>query len=46
MLHGDRVVLRAMTRSDLPAFVRWLNDPEVTQYLGGGMWPQSLEAEG
>jgi RimJ/RimL family protein N-acetyltransferase len=45
MLRGEKVILRAMTRSDLPAFVRWLNDPEVTQYLGGDMWPQSPEAE-
>jgi RimJ/RimL family protein N-acetyltransferase len=29
MLIGDRVRLRAVEKSDLPVFVRWLNDPEV-----------------
>jgi RimJ/RimL family protein N-acetyltransferase len=30
---GKKVRLRAIERSDIPTFVRWLNDPEVTQYL-------------
>src|SRR5512136_2224663 len=30
---GKKVRLRAIERSDIPAFVRWFNDPEVTQYL-------------
>jgi len=30
---GKKVRLRAIERSDVPTFVRWLNDPEVTQYL-------------
>jgi RimJ/RimL family protein N-acetyltransferase len=30
---GKKIRLRAIERSDIPAFVRWLNDPEVTQYL-------------
>lgn len=29
----DRIRLRAPERSDLPAFVRWMNDPEVTAGL-------------
>jgi RimJ/RimL family protein N-acetyltransferase len=33
MLIGERVRLRAIEREDLPAFVRWFNDPEVRQYL-------------
>jgi RimJ/RimL family protein N-acetyltransferase len=45
MLHGQKVLLRAVTRSDLPTFVRWFNDPEVTEFLGGNMWPMSPEAE-
>jgi len=32
-IQGKRVRLRAIERSDIPTFVRWLNDPEVTQYL-------------
>ena len=34
MLKGNKVVLRPVRRSDLPDFLRWFNDPEVTQYLG------------
>ena len=33
MIIGERVRLRAIEREDLPAFVRWFNDPEVRQYL-------------
>ena len=29
MLTGDGVRLRAIERSDIPNFVRWLNDREV-----------------
>lgn len=33
MLKGDRITLRAIERDDLPRFVAWLNDPEVTHHL-------------
>ena len=33
MIIGDRVRLRAIEKEDLPAFVRWLNDPEVRRNL-------------
>jgi len=33
MILGDKIRLRAIERTDIPRFVRWLNDPEVTQYL-------------
>jgi RimJ/RimL family protein N-acetyltransferase len=33
MIEGELVRLRALERSDLPAVVRWMNDPEVTKYL-------------
>jgi RimJ/RimL family protein N-acetyltransferase len=33
MIYGDRLRLRAAEREDLPRFVAWLNDPEVTQFL-------------
>ena len=33
MIYGERIRLRAITRDDLPLFVEWLNDPEVTQGL-------------
>jgi len=33
MLRGKTVVLRPVRRSDLPHFLKWFNDPEVTQYL-------------
>ncbi|MCL7451872.1 MAG: GNAT family N-acetyltransferase [Anaerolineae bacterium] len=34
MIHGHRVVLRAIERQDLPAYVEWLNDPTVLNYFG------------
>jgi MFS family permease len=30
---GERVILRPVERADAPAMRRWVNDPEVTQYL-------------
>ena len=33
MIVGKQIRLRAIEREDIPIFVRWLNDPEVRQYL-------------
>ena len=33
MLRGDKVLLRPVRRSDIDHFLKWFNDPEVTQYL-------------
>ena len=33
MIYGDQVRLRHVEREDLPQFVEWLNDPEVSQGL-------------
>ncbi len=43
-IHGTMVRLRAIERGDLPAFVRWLNDPDVIRYLQR-YWPLSLAEE-
>ncbi|MGB4596133.1 MAG: GNAT family protein [Anaerolineaceae bacterium] len=32
-LYGDHVCLRASERTDLPTFVRWFGDPEVSENL-------------
>jgi len=32
-LKGKRVVLRPLLESDIPSMLRWINDPEVNQYL-------------
>jgi len=31
MIYGERIRLRAVEHDDLPTFVKWVNDPEVTQ---------------
>jgi len=33
MLHGDKIRLRALERSDIPTFVRWFNDPDIRRML-------------
>ena len=33
MLKGKKVLLRPIKKSDIPLFVKWFNDQEVTQYL-------------
>ena len=44
MIYGDRIRLRAITRTDLPFFVEWLNDPEVIEGLMHYL-PFSMEDE-
>ena len=45
MLKGPRLTLRAITRDDLPRYVDWLNDSEVTRHLGRLLRPLNLDAE-
>ena len=33
MLKGKKVLLRPIKRADISLFLKWFNDPEVTQYL-------------
>jgi len=33
VIHGERVRLRRVERSDLPRYVEWLNDPDVREHL-------------
>lgn len=33
MIRGDQIRFRAIEKEDLPNFVRWLNDPEIHQWL-------------
>jgi RimJ/RimL family protein N-acetyltransferase len=33
MIQGERIRLRRNERTDIPEFVKWLNDPEVRRYL-------------
>jgi diamine N-acetyltransferase len=44
MIHGERVVLRAIERDDLPHYVQWLNDPAVLAHFGR-LVPLSLAQE-
>jgi RimJ/RimL family protein N-acetyltransferase len=37
MLYGKRIRLRSNERSDLPKFVKWLNDPDVRRFLSMSM---------
>ena len=44
IIRGERVFLRASERSDVPTFVRWLNDADVKRNLAGRA-PMSEAAE-
>ena len=44
MIRGKRITLRAVEREDLPRFIVWLNDPEVTRHLNTFL-PFNLEDE-
>ncbi len=43
MIYGERIRLRKNEKEDLPAFVRWINDPEVR--VGIGMYLPISHAE-
>ena len=44
MIEGKLVNLRAREMSDVERMTRWINDREVTRFMGGG-YPWSSEAE-
>lgn len=44
MIQGERIVLRAIEREDLPNYVQWLNDPTVLEHFGHFL-PLSLAPE-
>ena len=33
MLIGERILFRSVERGDLPCFIKWFDDPEVTEFL-------------
>ncbi len=44
ILYGENVRLRATERTDIPIFLRWINDPDVVEYLSN-IFSYSLETE-
>lgn len=45
MIYGERIRFRRDERSDIPRFVEWLNDPEVTRHLSAMTLPISRANE-
>jgi len=45
-MDGKLVRLRGYERSDLEAVMKWLHDEEVTQFIGGAVFPASTLEEG
>jgi RimJ/RimL family protein N-acetyltransferase len=45
-LEGKRVVLRPVQRADIPHFLKWVNDQEVTRYLRACMPVMEADEEG
>ncbi len=44
MIRGEKVILRPIEREDVEIFLKWFNDPEITQYLLFGL-PITREKE-
>lgn len=38
ILIGDRIILREYRKEDLPYMRRWVNDPEITQFLSNNIF--------
>lgn len=45
MIEGDLVRLRAIEPEDAARMKEWMNDRQVTRYLGSGLYPTSLAEE-
>jgi RimJ/RimL family protein N-acetyltransferase len=45
VIYAERIRFRRDERSDIPRFVEWLNDPQVTRYLGSMSLPISQASE-
>ncbi len=44
-LKGKRVSLRPVLKEDVPQFLRWMNDPDVLQYLGMSLPTMEVEED-
>jgi UDP-4-amino-4,6-dideoxy-N-acetyl-beta-L-altrosamine N-acetyltransferase len=44
MIEGERIIIRALEREDLPRLVRWRNDPEARRFIFSYL-PLSMEEE-
>src|SRR5689334_12218215 len=45
IIKGNRVVLRAIERSDLPRLLEWSNDPDIALGLGDIHFPTSFDQQ-
>ncbi|RJQ13771.1 N-acetyltransferase [Candidatus Parcubacteria bacterium] len=43
-LKGKKVILRPLSKADIPTLLRWINDPEVNQYVAT-YWPVMEQRE-
>ena len=44
-LSGRRVNLRPIARADIPTLIRWINDPQVREFLGVANFPKTEREE-
>ncbi len=44
-LEAERIVLRRLTKDDIPTWHRWFNDPQVTRFMNKGLVPNTEAAQ-
>ncbi|MEW5948519.1 MAG: GNAT family protein [Thermodesulfobacteriota bacterium] len=44
-VEGERVYLRALDLSDIPIWFDWFNDPQVTEHMNKGIFPNTRKAQ-
>ena len=45
VIYGERIYLRRLTENDASeAYVRWMNDPDINQYLESRFYVQTIES--
>ena len=45
VIYGERIYLRRLTEDDVSeAYVRWINDPDINQYLESRFYEQTIES--
>ena len=44
-LEDEKVILRIFEENDIPIWTSWFNDPEVTEFMNKGIFPNSIREQ-
>jgi len=44
-IDGEKIYLRALATSDIPVWFEWFNDPQITEHMNKGIFPNTALAQ-